>query len=97
MRTCCAMMASSVTPPAEEEGVEVDGAVEAGGVTVCDWGCSRTPLNGSSVNGTNKRKMRRLMIGDRKVAKEPRDSGRKDELIMSRRVLIDIYKKEYKV
>ena len=97
MRTSCAMMASSVTPSAEEEGVEVDGAVEAEGVIVCDWGCSRTPLNGSGVNGTNKRKMGRLMIGDRKVAKEPRDSGRKDELIISHRALIDIYKGEYKL
>ena len=57
----------------------------------------KTPLNSSSVNGTHKRKVRRLEIGDRKVAKEPRDSGRKDELITSRRVLIDIYKGEYKL
>ena len=34
MCTSYAMMASSVTPPVEEEGVEVDGAVEAGGVAV---------------------------------------------------------------
>ena len=27
------MMASSVTPPTDDEGAEVDGAVEAGGVT----------------------------------------------------------------
>ena len=34
MHTSCAMMASSVTPPTKDEGAEVDGAVEAGGVTV---------------------------------------------------------------
>ena len=34
MRTSCAMMASSVTPPAEDEGTEVDGVVEAGGATI---------------------------------------------------------------
>ena len=28
------MMASRVTPPAEEEGAEVDGAEEAGGATI---------------------------------------------------------------
>ena len=37
MRTSCAMMGSRVTPPAEDEGVEVDGAIEAGGavISVC--------------------------------------------------------------
>ena len=34
MRTSCATMASRVTPPTEEEGAEVDGAEEAGGVTI---------------------------------------------------------------
>ena len=53
--------------------------------------------NGSGINGTYKRKVGRLRIRDRKVAKEPHDSRRKDELIMSRHVLIDIYKGEYKV
>ena len=33
------MMALSVTPPAEDEGAEVDGVVEAGGVAVSIWGC----------------------------------------------------------
>ena len=32
------MMASSVTPSAKDEGVEVDGAVEVGGIAVCVWG-----------------------------------------------------------
>ena len=32
------MMASSVTPLVENEGAEVDGAVEAGGAAVCVWG-----------------------------------------------------------
>ena len=34
MHTSCAMMASIVTSPAEDERAEVDGAVEAGGVVV---------------------------------------------------------------
>ena len=34
MRTSCAMMASSVTPPVEDEAAEVDGAVEFGGAAV---------------------------------------------------------------
>ena len=34
MRTSCAMMASSITPPTEDEGAKVDGALEAGGVAV---------------------------------------------------------------
>ena len=39
MHTSCAMMASSVTLPVEEERVEKDGAVEAGGASMCVWGC----------------------------------------------------------
>ena len=38
MRISCAMMASSITPPAEDEGAEVDGVVEAGGVVISIWG-----------------------------------------------------------
>ena len=34
MRTSYAMMASTVTPPEEDEGAKVDGVVEAGGVVV---------------------------------------------------------------
>ena len=34
MRTSYARMASRVTPPTKDEGAKVDGAVEAGGVTV---------------------------------------------------------------
>ena len=57
----------------------------------------KTPLNGSGVNGTHECEVGRLGIGERKVVKESHDSGRKNELIMSRRVLIDIYKGDYKV
>ena len=39
MHTSCAMMASRVTPPAEDEGAEVDGVVEAGGAVVSVRGC----------------------------------------------------------
>ena len=34
MRTSCAMMALSVTPPIEEKGAEEDGVEEAGGVAI---------------------------------------------------------------
>ena len=34
MRISCAMMASKVIPPAEEERAEVDRAEEAGGVAI---------------------------------------------------------------
>ena len=34
MHTSCATVASSVTPPAKDEGEEVDGVVEVGGVVV---------------------------------------------------------------
>ena len=39
MCTSYVMMALSVTPSAEDEGAEEDGAVEAKGATVCVWGC----------------------------------------------------------
>ena len=32
------MMASSVTPPTEDEGAKVDGVVEDGGAVVSIWG-----------------------------------------------------------
>ena len=34
MRCSCAMTPSRVTPPVDEEGVDVEGAEEAGGVIV---------------------------------------------------------------
>ena len=34
MHSSCAMTASSVTPPTEEEGAEVDGAKWVGGVVI---------------------------------------------------------------
>ena len=33
------MMASSVTPPSEDEGAEADEAVEARGAAIFVWGC----------------------------------------------------------
>ena len=39
MRTSYAMMASSVIQPVEDEGTEVDGAVEARGAVVSIRGC----------------------------------------------------------
>ena len=57
----------------------------------------KTPLHSSGVNGTHIRKVGKPGIGDGKMAKESRDNGRKNELITSRHVLIDIYKGEYKM
>ena len=37
MRTSCAMMALSVTSLTEDEGAEVDGAVEARGAAISVW------------------------------------------------------------
>ena len=68
-------MASRVIPSTKNEGAEVDGAVEAGGVIVSIWG--RLGLSWK---------------GYKKMAKKPRDSGRKNELITSHRIPIDIYK-----
>ena len=52
----------------------------------------KTLLYCSSVNGTHKQKVRRLRIDNGKMAKESRDSGRKNKLITSLCVPIDIYK-----
>ena len=92
-------MASSVTLPAEEERVEKDGAVEARGAAMCVWGylSLNCAVLFSYVYGTHIQEVGRLRIEDGKMAKESRDSGRKNELITSHRVLIDIYKGEYKV
>ena len=53
--------------------------------------------NGSNANGTHECEVGRLGIGDREMAKEPRDSQREDEFITGRRILISIYKGEYKI
>ena len=36
MRTSCAMMSSRVTPLIKEKGVDVDGAIEVGGIAILD-------------------------------------------------------------
>ena len=55
------------------------------------------PSNGSSVYGTHHEEMRRNGKRNRKMVKKPCDSRRKNELIMGRRILIGIYKREYKM
>ena len=50
------------------------------------------PFDGSYIYGTYYEKMRRLRKGDRKMAKDPLDSQRKNELITGRCIPIDIYK-----
>ena len=50
------------------------------------------PSNGNSIYGTHHGKMRRLRIGDGKMAKDLHDSRKKNELITGRHIPIDIYK-----
>ena len=51
------------------------------------------PSNSSSVYGIHNREIRRFGKGNRKMVKKPRDRGRKKELITSRCIPIDIYKR----
>ena len=102
MRTSYAMIASSVTPPAEDEGEEVDGAVEARGAVMSVQGLPQSKLcctssNGSCIDGSYEGEVGRLEIEDRKMVKELHDRRKKNEHITSRHILIDIYKGEYEV
>ena len=61
MHKSCAMMVSRVTPPAEEEGAEVDGVEEAGGDTVSvhgrfsrSWASLRLTVAASMAHMTGK-------------------------------------------
>ena len=56
-----------------------------------------TLLNRCRTNGTHGDEMSRIEIRNRGMANDPRDSKRKDKLIMGHRILIDIYKEEYEV
>ena len=98
MRSSCAMMVASVTPPLEEERAEVDGAEEARGVAVLvhgrfgrSWDSLRLT---DRADGTYDGEVRRLGIRDRGVANDPRDSRRKDKLITSHRISISIHERE---
>ena len=51
---------------------------------------SLTPPNKTGVDDTRGGVVRRNRNGNGKVAKDPRDNRRKDELIMGRRIVIDI-------
>ena len=53
--------------------------------------------NNNRANGTHDCEISRLGIRDRGVVKDPRDSKRKDKLITSYCILIDIYKGKYEV
>ena len=50
-----------------------------------------TPSVGSGIYDTHDREMRGRRIRDRKMAKDPHDSRRKNELVTGRHILIDIY------
>ena len=52
-----------------------------------------TLSNGSSVYSTHDRKMRKKGKRNGKMAKNPRDSWRKNELITGHRILVDIYER----
>ena len=53
--------------------------------------------NGRHANGTHSGEVRRVGIGDRHMARNPRDSRRENKLITGLRILIDIYKGEYEM
>ena len=53
--------------------------------------------NRHRVDGTHNGEVSRLRIGDKGVTNNPRDSRRKNKLITSCHILIDIYKGEYEV
>jgi len=55
------------------------------------------PLNRSSADGTHNGVIRRIKNGDGKLAKDLRDSQRKNELIMDRRIPIDINERSDKM
>ena len=55
------------------------------------------PSNRIGVDGTHSGEVRRIRNKDRKVVKDPRNSWRKDELITSRRILINIKDKSDEV
>ena len=89
------MIVSRVTAPAKEEGAEVDGGEEVGGVAVCVWG--RRDLSYASVKRYQclwhpSRKIRRNRKGNGKMAKNLRDSRRKNKLITGRHIPVDINK-----
>ena len=90
-------MASRVAPPVEDKGAEVDGAEEAEGVIVLVWG--RLNRSYASLRLTVAASMAFITVkwGDlgkqtKKMAKDLPDSRKKNELITSHRIPIDIYK-----
>ena len=94
MHCSCAMIASRVTPPVDEEGADVEEAKEAGrvAVSICgcfgrSWASLRLTIAASMAHMTE----RGRGIRDRKVVKDPRDSQRKNELITGHHIPIDIY------
>ena len=95
------MVVASVIPPLEEEGVEVDGAEKAKGVTVSvrllRLKLGRALSNGYNTDGTHDGEVGRLGIRDKGVANDPHDSQRKDKLITSYYIFIDIYEGEYEM
>ena len=57
MHTSCAMMSSRVTPLVDEEGVDVDGVKEAGGIAISDslkrsWALHRLTVAASMAHMT---------------------------------------------
>ena len=86
------MIASRVTPLAEEEGAEVDGAEGVGGVADPDYlerSCALLRLTVASC--THNMKVAGNGKGNRKMVQNLRDSRREDELITGRYILIYIY------
>ena len=78
----------------------MDGAEEARGVVFSIYGRfgrSWASLRLIVAASTHRREVCKLRIEGRKMAKNPRDSRRENELVTGRHILIDIYKREYEM
>ena len=100
MSTSCAMMSSRVTPPIEEKEADVDGDVEAGGITVLNrlkHSCVSLRLTVAASmaymtwkwleTGKGIEKWRRILV----ITKG------KNKLITNRRIPIHIYNRKNKM
>ena len=100
MRSSCAMMALSVTPPRRRRRKSEGGCSGIGWRSPCLglWPLlsklGLTPSNRRRTNGTHDDEVRRLGIRSRMVANDPHDNKRKDKLIMGCRISIDIDERE---
>ena len=87
------MIASSVTPPAEDLGWRSH--------RLDPWPLQSklglAPLNKRHADGTHDGEVRRLGIRNKRMTNDPRDSRRENQLITSHHISIDIYERENEV